>query len=58
MTSYRAINIVWDCDGEDSEDLGLPYEVIIEAESPDDIADALSEKYGWCVLNVDAYELP
>lgn len=48
MTKYRVSNINWDVDC--AEDLnGLPTTCVIEALDEDDIADALSDKYGFCV---------
>lgn len=51
----KITNIVWDIDDEDREDAearaSLPAEVIIDDETVDDedIADFLSDKFGWCV---------
>lgn len=51
----KITNIVWDIDDEDREDAevhaSLPAEVIINDETMDDedIADFLSDKFGWCV---------
>ena len=42
--------IDWDTDGEDVE---LPQIVDIEVEDEDEIADALSDKYGWCICWLD-----
>lgn len=45
----KATNIVWDKDLDD-EDVNLPNEVEIKGNvRPDDIADYLSDEYGWCV---------
>jgi len=44
----RVVNIRWDTDGIFVDD--LPEEVIIDDEiSPEEIADFLSDVYGWCV---------
>lgn len=46
-----AVDIVWDTDGEDEEDLGLPSRVEIPFFVDDDeIADHLSDEYGYCVF--------
>lgn len=49
----KTTRIDWDTDGETF--LDLPQEVTIEVEDEDGIADALSDKYGWCIfaLNYD-----
>lgn len=50
----KVFGIVWDTDG---EDVDLPSEVTLEVSEDTDleneIADILSDKYGWCVLSVD-----
>ena len=47
----KAINIKWDTD---NEVVDLPTEVEIpEGYSEDDIADYLSDEYGWCVFGFD-----
>ena len=46
-----AVDIVWDTDGEDEEDLGLPSRVEIPFFVDDEeIADYLSDEYGYCVF--------
>ncbi|MCA3266182.1 MAG: hypothetical protein ING19_08945 [Azospirillum sp.] len=49
----KLTDIVWDTDGEDPEDLGLPNETVIELDDEADPnmegADALSDKFGYCV---------
>lgn len=48
MSKYRVSNIDWDVDF--TEDLeNLPTTCVIEAIDEDDIADALSDEYGYCV---------
>lgn len=48
MSKYKVSNIDWDVDN--IEDLNyLPTICVIEAIDEDDIADALSDKYGFCV---------
>ena len=47
----KAINIKWDTD---NEMIDLPTEVEIPEEySEDDVADYLSDEYGYCVFNFD-----
>ena len=46
-----AVDIKWDTDGEDEEDLGLPSRVEIPfIFNDDEIADYLSDEYGYCVF--------
>ena len=48
MTKYVVSNIDWDVDyAEELND--LPTTCVIDAIDEDDIADALSDKYGFCV---------
>lgn len=54
----KATNIVWDTDGISIDD--LPEEVIVAADiEADEIADHLSDIYGWCVesfnIELDLY---
>lgn len=50
----RFHDIVWDTDG---EQVDLPTEVTLEVEPdtvlPEEAADTLSDKFGWCVQSVD-----
>jgi hypothetical protein len=48
----KTTSIDWDTDG---EEVDLPQVVELEVEDEDSIADALSDKYGWCIssLNYD-----
>ena len=53
-------NIIWDkeVDGE-IQDVNLPEEVYLEdndVEDIEEIADFLSDKYGWCILKLDIEE--
>ena len=49
-SSILVSDIVWDTDGEDAEDLGLPTQVEVPlCVDEDDIADYLSDRYGYCV---------
>lgn len=48
MTAY---NIVWDTDG---EDVTLPNIVKIpDGIKEEDVADYLSDKFGWCILSLN-----
>jgi hypothetical protein len=51
MTTYRVTNIDYDTDGEDVD--GLPTELDVDLEDDADpsleLADAISDKTGWCV---------
>lgn len=43
--------ITWDVDGDTTqEDLELPSEVLVPSDI-EDIADYLSDAYGWCVIS-------
>ena len=58
--------INWDVDEGDIKELGLPEEVMIDNPSPemiedveeegycDDVAEYLSDEYGWCVCGFTA----
>ena len=47
----KAINIKWDTD---NEMIDLPTEVEIpEGYSEDEVADYLSDEYGYCIFNFD-----
>ena len=50
---FKATNIKWDTDGEDVEELGLPTELIIDADDEFEVADALSDKFGWLVASLN-----
>jgi hypothetical protein len=53
MRRIRFTNIVWDTDG---EELDLPTETTLAVESDADLADladVLSDEYGWCVMSFD-----
>lgn len=47
----KITDIVWDCEELDQDEIGLPSEVEVPDEvEEDEIADWLSDEYGWCVL--------
>ena len=45
--TFHVYDIDWDTDGD--EDVSLPSEVEVEADCVEDIADALSDEYGFCI---------
>jgi hypothetical protein len=47
-------NIEWETDGEDPAQLGLPFHASVDVDDEEDVADALSDEYGWLVRG---YEL-
>lgn len=52
-------DINWDTDGESKEELGLPDVVVVTDDiDEDDIADMLSDEYGFCVnsFSIEAVE--
>ncbi|MBB5879671.1 hypothetical protein GGR74_000819 [Xanthomonas arboricola] len=46
MKAFRVRGIVWETDGKRPK---LPTEATVECASEEDIADALSDAYGWLV---------
>jgi len=56
MPMYHVTNIEWDMESDgvvhSPSDFDLPESIRIEADDPDSIADALSDKYEWCVINL------
>ena len=58
MKIYHVTNINWDMDDNDRpEDFNLPKECLVEADCEYYIADALSDKYGFCIDSFDRDEL-
>lgn len=47
---YHVTNIKWDTDG---EDVDLPTQVTIYVENGEEVADAVTEKFGWCIFSLD-----
>lgn len=45
----HAINIEWETDGVPADELGLPTEKLVEVDSAEDVADCLSDEFGWLV---------
>ena len=57
MKQYKVTNVEWETDG---EDVDLPQSFVIELDDEcnprDEMADAISDKYGW-LINGCSYEL-
>ena len=52
MSKYYCYDIMWDTDGISIDDLPETYTIELEStENEDDIADILSDIFGWCVLS-------
>lgn len=57
MNLYHVSDIDWDIDdyvskearAEAAEALNLPPEVWVYTDDPDNIADLLSDRFGWCI---------
>lgn len=55
MKLFRVTDIQWDFDAseeervEDGEPVELPNEGFVHAAEADDVADVLSDRFGWCV---------
>lgn len=58
MSRFLASDIVWDTDGEDSEALGLPSSIEVEADDEDDVSGVLSDAWGWCIQTLNIEPLP
>ena len=55
---YHVFNISWDIEDSIDENnaeeiLDLPIDLIINVDDEDEIADALSDYYGYCVYSFD-----
>ena len=48
--NFKTRSIDWDTDDDKQVFDGLPQQVTVDVEDEYDIADALSDKYGWCVF--------
>jgi hypothetical protein len=48
----KTSSIDWDTDDDWDVFDSLPQEVTLEVESEEDVADALSDSFGWCVLGL------
>lgn len=51
MPKFELTGIEWDCD--DAADYGLPTDTVVVCDSEYDVADALSDEYGWCVNTIE-----
>ena len=56
MKLYHVTSILWDTDGELQEGLGLPSNAYVYAEEEDEIAGALSDELGYCILSLNVSE--
>ena len=45
-------SIDWDTDGDETVFGKLPQRVTLNVDDEDEIADALSDMYGWCVFGL------
>lgn len=54
---YRITKIVWDCDGEDAKNFGLPTECYLMTENEGHLSDDLSDVYGFCIWSCDFEEV-
>ena len=45
--------IKWDTDNSRTLFESLPQKITIDIESEDQIADAISDKYGYCIFNLE-----
>jgi hypothetical protein len=60
VRTFRVIGIDWDMTVEDGEleaSRTPPTSAIVMVEDEEDIADALSDKTGWCVNSFDSEEI-
>ena len=48
----KTTSIDWDTDGDQVMFDKLPQRVILEVDDEDEIAEALSDMYGWCVFEL------
>lgn len=49
-------SIDWDTDGDKEVFESLPQRVVLTVDDQDDISDALSDMYGWCIFGL-AYNI-
>ena len=54
MNTYKATNINYDTDGQPVP--GLPKTLTVKAENMESVADAISDKTGWCVESIGKIE--
>ena len=53
MKTYKVTGIKWDCDECDPQEFDLPTDTTIQADDEDEVVDALSDKYGFCIESVE-----
>lgn len=51
---YLVQKIVWDTDGIDAQELGLPTDVLIVGDL-EDFADRLADQFGWCIQTLEVH---
>lgn len=56
MRLYHVVDIEWDTDDENPDELGLPDSAYVNAESEEEISDVLSDFTGYCVKSLSASE--
>ena len=54
MTRFNVFDINWDTDG---ETVDLPATMVVEVDSEDDIADAISDATGFCHNSFNCTEI-
>lgn len=53
----RTVSIVWDTDGQDPEELGLPTVIEVPEEiNPEELDQFLSGEYGFCIDSMSIEE--
>tara|TARA_A100001037_G_scaffold306291_1_gene350473 strand:+ start:1848 stop:2051 length:204 start_codon:yes stop_codon:yes gene_type:complete len=52
----HTVSIDWDTDGDKKMFDKLPQRVILSVDDEDEIADTLSDMYGWCIFGL-AYNI-
>ena len=52
MALFQVKGIDWDCFADPSH-YDLPTDATIEADNEDEVIDALSDKYCWCINSVE-----
>ena len=63
LKMFAATNIDWDIDEDEdgtiptAKELGLPTNVLIYSKDIEDVADDLSDHYGWCINSLDVEEV-
>jgi hypothetical protein len=55
--TFKITNIDWDTDGNKEDFNSLPQEVEVSVDNAYNIADALSDAYGWCINSYEFVEV-